>query len=190
MSKPKPKQPPPPRKPRLPRLLPMFDTMKAASESTKVPVDVFRADRAAGCPAFRGKIDFGEWLEWHFKKRARQGELPLAPPPHGAGASNRSELDKWKAARERSRWEKEQGLLLERAEVRTACQAALLALFNTLDRVLLNELPPELDGLRPVAARAKLDQALAAVKKGYRDALEKLLAEEEAAPEQQPEEPK
>lgn len=54
--------------------LPVYSAQTIASVHTGIPITVFRAAKAAGCPAFvSNKVSLRPFLEWYFKEQREHG---------------------------------------------------------------------------------------------------------------------
>lgn len=54
------------------RGLPIYDSQGQACAATGIPILVFKAAKAAGCPAFSSnRVNLGEFLAWYFQRQER-----------------------------------------------------------------------------------------------------------------------
>lgn len=54
--------------------LPVYDTMDQCSAATGIPLDILKAAKKEGCPAFRhSRINLQDFLDWFFNKPANDG---------------------------------------------------------------------------------------------------------------------
>jgi len=133
---------------------PIYKTLAECSRETGISSAHLQEMRRLGCPAISGKIvHLGKLMPWLAAKKlstidAESGEENL---------SHRAALDKWRAAREKIRLDKDMESVIPKAEVREGLQAVMGILFSFLERVFCNELPPVLKGLdeRSMSLRCK-----------------------------------
>lgn len=105
--------------------------------------------------------DVDAWIKF-LAVHGREGSAP--PDLRRKIASARHRLLAAQAAREEIRLQRESGQMVPKAEVREGLAAAQGLLFQTLDRVFLNELPPVLQGLSAKQMRDRMTTEIEAVK--------------------------
>lgn len=141
--------------------LPIYNSMTICQAATGIPMNIQSQAKREGCPAFpAARVDLGLLLKWLY--REDQEKSQDSPVGH------RTELDKWKAAREKQRYEKEAGLMVDRTNVTEGLKAGMAEFFATVERVFCSELPPELVGMRELAVRERCRMEINAVKEQAR----------------------
>jgi hypothetical protein len=151
---------------------PVFGSMAACASSSGIPLPVLKAAKAAGCPAFVStRVETVKLLPWLFSRDAAADD---------AGVSGwREELAKWQAKREKIKHDKDAGTVADMAKVRSDSTACMSALFEWLDQTFVNELPPAMSGLEPLAACARAKEEVEKFKDTVRVNFERLGVQEE-----------
>lgn len=178
----------PGRPPEAPLKLPTYGSMAACSNETGIPTSVQQFAKKQNCEAFRYyRVDLKLLLKWLFGKLDAprllailggdlQQDLPL-PSGSDQRVGGRAALDEFKAQREKIRLQRDMEELVSKEDVRAGTQQALAELFGTLERVLCNEMPPTLVGMRELEVRKRVKAELDSCK----DQLRKRFAELEAS---------
>jgi len=146
-------------RPRTPTpVLPIYDSMASCAAATGIPLGLLKRAKKGGCQAFRAnRVNLSELLPWLFA----QGD--------DAAVGNWQEaLVEFKARRERLRYERDKGNSIDRDLVRSAVQRGVSAVFGSLDRLFVNELPPVLRGLDEIPIRDRCQMAIEKLKEDLR----------------------
>lgn len=152
-------------------MLPIYDSMGSCAAATGIPLGLLKRAKKGGCPAFRtNRVYLADLLPWLFA----QGD--------DAAVGNWQEmLTEFKARRERLRYERDKGNAVDRDLVRSAVQRGVSAVFGSLDRLFVNELPPALRGLDEIPIRDRCQAAIEKLKlelrKGF-EAIEEIREED------------
>jgi hypothetical protein len=164
-----------------------FTSAEQMANVTGIPKAVIADAKRAGWPFYRNnRYNLQEFLKQYFREVPMQINLPLRggdgrPEPALAG---RDMKDHYAGLREKHRYEAEVlKLWVPKGEVRDGLAAAQGLLFQTLDRVFLNELPPVLQGLSAKQMRDRMAPEIEAVKTGWMEEMAKIERAEVAAPE-------
>lgn len=131
--------------------LPVYGSMGACASATGIPLFVIKQAKSDGCEAFRfSRIELGKLLPFIFRDRKEVNQSTSE-----AAVNWRREWEKYKAKREKRAYERDMGVLVSKDDVCRDVVAGMAEVYQTLDRVFCNELPPTLVGLAEMAIRHK-----------------------------------
>lgn len=136
--------------------LPVYGSMGACASATGIPLFVIKQAKSDGCEAFRfSRIQLGKLLPFIFRDRKESNQAT------GEAAVNwRREWEKYKAKREKRAYERDMGVLVSKDDVRRDIVAGMAEVYQTLDRVFCNELPPTLIGLDEMQIRNRVKKEI------------------------------
>ena len=119
--------------------LPEYASMQACSGATGIPLDVLKASKKGGCPAFHGsgRVDLGKLLPWLFRDDS-DGEETVSDWG--------KELKKWQAKRAKLEHDRETGDLVEKTVVIEQVRELNAKARAVLQRLLEVELPARCAG--------------------------------------------
>lgn len=136
--------------------LPVYSSMVACEAATGIPLFLIKQAKNEGCPAFRfSRVELEALLRFLFRDR-KDAEAGSAK----TGLSYRQEWEKYKAWREKIKWEIDTKSVVSKDEVRRDTVAATSELYQTLDRIFCNELPPTLIGLDEMQIRNRVKKEI------------------------------
>lgn len=144
--------------------LPVFQSIAQAANRTGIPVAVFKQEKKLGSDAFQySRVNLGKFLRGLF---SRDGE-----------SENWGDyFNKFRAMREKIRWQEDAHKSLPADEVFFAINRAKSALFSQLDRFFKLELPPALKGMSEQQIEERLAESALKLKEEYSNEIKKLIA--------------
>lgn len=138
--------------------LPVFESLGACAAATHIPLTTIKLAKRSGSDAFqRQRVDLARLLRWLFD-----------PTRDKSGIDYSAEFKKWQSKREKLRYDREAGRMIDKSEARSGAQTAMSAVFSEIDRLFLTELPPALKGRDEGAILAELKRKVSELRKELR----------------------
>ncbi len=174
-----------------PPSFPVYHSQRDCFAATGIQIELQAAAKHAGCSGFKSaRVFLEELLPFIFKrvdvpamalmiKGTRQQELPLTNT--GETVGGRPALDEFRAQREQIRLQKDRDEVIQKDVIEADIQQGIAELFGTLERVLVNEMPPVLEGMRALEIRNHIQAELESCKQQLKARFAEMLKQAEAA---------
>lgn len=157
---------------------PVYTSMASCAAATGIPLIVLKQLKEEGSPAFRfSRIDFKALIPDLIAARSKRKSGDAAKADEISETNQSAVLNYWRAQREKSKFEREQGQLASKSQVQRDLIAAMAELYGSLDRVFCNQLPPSLIGLHELDIRKRCKVEIERMKDAMRACFRKYESE-------------